>query len=73
MSARPHRHVPGQPRNTKPDVVAHAASGEYSVLAMVAQYPGGPQFVVVRGNDSVALFFDHHDAEDYAQWKNQKL
>lgn len=65
------RHSEG-PRNTAPDVVAQAASGKYAVVAMAAQYPGGPQFVVVRGNDSIALFFDHHDAEDYAQAKNQK-
>jgi hypothetical protein len=62
---------PGAPHNHTPEVIAHAPKGEYAVLSMAPQYPGGPTFAVCIGRESVALFFDRALAEEFCKWKNQ--
>lgn len=62
----------GAHRNRTPDVVAKAIKGEFKVLRLAPQYPGGPGHCVCCEFTVMAHFFDQQDAEEYAAWKNGK-
>ena len=67
-------------RRTDPDapptrtlgVIVRAVYGEFKVLPLAPQYPGGPEHVVVQANDAVAHFFSVEAALDYVEWKNKE-
>jgi len=74
MNLSHHRNpAPGAPHNRPPDVIAHTVKGEFKVLRLTPQYPGGPEHVVCVERDVVAHFFERDDTYEYCEFKNGKL